>query len=140
MKNPFKIFTRKKKYSDQLLDELRFVQDSIADINDEINTKRSGVTHNFYYQSNYYKFCELLQKLLDGFITPEDLLKDMEISPFYEKHPLHDYTDVKLDTIYKVSEYLRAVYEYLMNANNINLRLSELKQRESEIKRELNIK
>lgn len=140
MKIPFKIFTRKKKYSDQLLDELRFVQDSIADINDEINTKRNGVTHRFYYQSNYHNFCELLQKLLDGFITPEDLLKEMEIAPFYEKHPLHNYTDVKLDTIYKVSEYLRAIYEYLMNINDINLRLSELKQRESEIKRELNIK
>lgn len=126
--------------NDKLLKELIEVQNEIAEIEKGAVKYIVSSAYTFHLQSNYYDFCDLLKKLLDRTITPEELLTSMKIDSYFNNKSDELKNNAKIEAINYIAKTLTTIVDYLSNKAEYDSKLSKLRQRESEIKRELNIK
>lgn len=134
------IFGKITRKNDRLLKELVEIQNEIYEMEKKPISYIAASTYTFHCQSNYYDFCDLLKKLLDRTITPEELLRSVKIDSYFNNKSEELKNKAKIEAINYIAESLTAIVDYLSNKTEYDSKLGKLKQRESEIKRELNIK
>ncbi|MCM1215980.1 MAG: hypothetical protein NC548_15845 [Lachnospiraceae bacterium] len=133
-------FLKRKKTDNELVVELREVQECIANTIGASNTTTEKIQklrdRYFIKQSDYYDFFEKFIKLIDGTITREELVNGAKVNCYDFENPFIK----KLVALKQISIIINSITDELEAEQKNRELINKLKQRESEIKKELNIK